>query len=267
MSDSPLVRVDGPRGGTGRHYARTDSGRLVPSVTTVVSLTPKPYLLNWVIKLASEWAAANHDYLTDFTYEERVDFIKGATRELREEGASKGTALHDYAEQYVWLGIVDPPVTRPEHAVVEIVDMLQPRILFTECMVWNGTVGYAGTLDGVWQVEWEGRVETWLIDWKTSKSRGHEWGLQQEAYRRAETIVDGRGAEWPMPAIDRMVILWCPYASDWTMLEVVQSDDLWEAFKAAHAFFRWSETSTVGETFQELGRKTATSTETGAAHE
>ena len=55
--------------GRSRRYARLDLGRIVPSVTTVVSLTPKPYLMNWVVKLAAEWASAHTLDLMPMTYE------------------------------------------------------------------------------------------------------------------------------------------------------------------------------------------------------
>jgi hypothetical protein len=261
-----LHRIDGRRGGVGRHYARLDLGRIVPSVTTVVSLTPKPYLMNWVVKLAAEWVATHTYDLMPMTWEERVAIIKAETRALREEGARKGTALHDYAEQYVWLGTVEPPRTLPEQAVIDIVDQLQPNVLFTEAMVWNGTVGYAGTLDGVWEVTFDGRVETWVIDWKTSKSRSAEWALQQEAYRRAETIFDGRGNEYPMPHIDRCVILWTPFDGDWAVLPVQTTEQDWEAFCASLRVLRWHDQRGVTDVLGPplYGLTSAPSTETGA---
>lgn len=243
-----LVRVDGPRGGIGRTYVRPATGQVVYSVTTVVSLTPKPYLMNWVVKLAAEWAAANVMDLYQLAYEDRVDAIKAATRLLREEGATKGTALHDYAEQYAWIGVVNPPQTRPERAVVAIIDLLKPEVLFNESMVWNGTIGYAGTLDGVWRVLWEGVWETWLIDWKTSKSRSAEWAIQQKAYAMAETIIDATG-EHPMPHIDRTVILWVPYDEPWSIVPVDATLHEWEAFLAARRFLAWTQDRRIGDVF------------------
>ena len=237
--------------GRSRRYARLDLGRIVPSVTTVVSLTPKPYLMNWVVKLAAEWAAAHTLDLMPMTYEERVAVIKAETTVLREEGARKGTLLHEFAEQYVWLGTVEPPRSKPEQSVIDIIDQLQPNVLFTEAMVWNGTHGYAGTLDGVWEVTFDGRVETWLVDWKTSKSRSAEWALQAIAYRNAETIFDGRGHEFPMPHIDRMVVLWVPFDGPWAVLPVEEEDGDWLAFLSALRVLRWHDqrgvTDVLGE--------------------
>jgi hypothetical protein len=252
VPDLPVVRVDGPRGGSGRTYVRPLTGEVVPSVTTVISLTPKPYLLNWVVKLAAEWAADNIGHLADMgEWEEQVAAIKAATRELREEGATKGTSIHDYAEQYVWLGVVDPPVNAPQRAVIDIVETLNPLCRFTEAVVWNGTVGYAGTLDGVWDVMYEGREETWLIDWKTSKSRSAEWALQQEAYRRAETIIDGRGNEYPMPHIDRCVILYVPFDSPWEVFEVLSGDREWVSFQDHLRVLGWHNKVKVGDIYSD----------------
>lgn len=237
--------------GRSRYYARTDTERVVPSVTTVFSLTPKPYLLNWVVKLASEWAAEHTLDLMPLTVEERVALIKAETRTLREEGARKGTQLHDYAEQYVWLGTVEPPRTLPERGVIEICDWLNPHVLFSEAMVWNGRFGYAGTVDGIWEVTFDGRVETWLIDWKTSRSRTAEWAMQVSAYGHAETVFDGRGNEFPLPHIDRLCILWVPYDGPWAVLPVLNTDPAWEAFLAALAVLRWHDTNGVTDVLGE----------------
>src|SRR6188768_1605904 len=177
--------------GRSRYYLRSDPGRepyKVPSVTTVTGLTPKPYLMNWVVKLAAEWAATNVLDLAPLPLGERVQRIKDETRTLREEGAKKGTALHDFAEQYLWLGPPSWPwePNHAEQAVMQILALLKPTVLATEVKVWNGTVGYAGTIDGLWRVTIDGREETWLVDWKTSKSRTAEWVMQLLAYRNAE---------------------------------------------------------------------------------
>ena len=239
--------------GRSRHYARTDRGVVVPSVTTIVGLTPKPYLLNWVVKLAAEWAADNAEALAQMDWLERVETIKRETRVLREEGAKRGTALHEFAELYLWAGVFEPgSLNNATAGVVAILERLQPEVLYTEAVVWNGDVGYAGTVDGVWRVCTAEGYETWLIDWKSSKSRSAEWAIQLEAYKRAETIFAPDGTEHLMPYIDKTVVLWTPYEGPCGILPVLTTNSEWEAFIAAARVLHWTRVRGVKEVFGPL---------------
>lgn len=223
----------------GRWYARPATGVSYPSVTTFLDVIAKPFLLPWAAKVTAEYVADNLMDLYRLDYDVRVKAVKDKYEQIRMEAADQGTAVHEYADDYITTGFLPyPPTTHSHESVVEVLDLLQPNVVFSEATVCNETLGYMGTLDGIWEV----MGERWLIDWKSGKRIWPDYGLQVLAYERAHVVcADDEGHEYPMPSIDRKVLIHCPQEGPWTMSEVITDDEDWATVEAAHNLFLWKQ--------------------------
>jgi hypothetical protein len=120
--------------------------------------------------------------------------------------------------------------------------MSQVQPIEVEAFLINETAGYGGTCDLIAEID----GETWLLDWKSSKSvawpNGNvydEMRLQLAAYARAEFIArPGDSERYQLPEITRYGIV---HVTDGgTRLypaDVTEAD--WTAFRAALYLYGW----------------------------
>lgn len=106
----------------GHFYYFTETGHLVPSVTTKIGSTiSKNHLMAWGIKMGAEWLLADNSRLNKIATERfRDDMIKGmqlAHLDIRDTAGGVGSVAHLAAERFLneWLasGII------PEKSIVE----------------------------------------------------------------------------------------------------------------------------------------------------
>lgn len=207
---SRLVRKELPRGG---HTYLLD-GKKTAGVTTAINVMSKGDALIWWGSRASAERAvelANEGFLPP---EEVVELATRRWLTLRDEGARRGTELHNLVEPLLRGEEVpespDQRVALQVRSAVEFMDEWAFQPMLTETIVYNAAHGYAGTLDFVGTSPlYPGRV--FLGDWKSNRSGIYpETALQLAAYANAEFYVDGDGNDHPVAelGITDHIALW-----------------------------------------------------------
>lgn len=197
-------------------------------------------------------ALVKQKYGTKKALYEAARTIKGARFDDRAtasfSASNAGTLVHDVIEHHVHTGkprfsysslkqIIEPAGITEAEALSEIMPWFvqylaferrfKPEWLLLEATVWNDTLGYAGTLDGVMRLP-NGRV--YLVDFKTGNGVYSEYGMQLEALARGEFIIDPEtGEETPMIPVDALAILHIrPEFAE--LHEVRRHEKVWKAF-------------------------------------
>lgn len=250
----------------GRGYKHPLTGRVVPSVTTVLKAANKPAITQWAVDQTAAYAVANIDSLMSrselqgwgflrffhkrnpLPLEEGTD-IRNFHLGVLDDAAELGTSTHNWVEADVDMNLPFPDTTLEPDTFWQMVAVWNEFKLhhtvepvYTELTVWNETWGYAGTLDGLWLID--GKL--YLLDIKTSRNLWPEHLMQLAALRNAETMLvkqaDGTWLELPFNLpIDNIGMLHIrpddvenngqPKPA---YIELVEAEDLdlhWEAFK------------------------------------
>jgi hypothetical protein len=201
-----------PLPGGGRAYRNPVTGRVVPSVTTVLKILAKPELEAWKLRQVAEAAVEHYGHLgrlmADVSFEEAVQRLARVPDQVAERAAKRGTAVHAYAE--AWAKGEPLPELVPEHegylrAFCSFVNEWRPVFTGAEVTVWAEEAGYAGTLDAWAVVEVEGRLV--VADWKTSKTVHPEAALQLAALANAPEVVHPDGRREPAPKVEGGLIV------------------------------------------------------------
>lgn len=200
------VRASG-YGGSGYilpHLTGGDGQQLkVPGVTTILGALPKEGLIQWSVDNTVAYMLANLDRVMDL--EDSVAFQKfrfyhsrkpamdspelnpfNAHAGVLNDAAETGTRVHDWIAAHV-TGLIEPELVnaQQEEAVEAFLKWYADQDIspvLTEATVVNETLGYAGTLDHVWNIN--GR--TLLVDVKTSKRVYDSHVAQIAALRNSE---------------------------------------------------------------------------------
>ncbi|MEU3851782.1 hypothetical protein [Streptomyces sp. NPDC029554] len=209
----------------GRYYTDPAGGPDLVSVTNVIdtAVNKSMALVPWGVKVTLEYALDRWNVITDRVAEDRAALtkeLKAVHRDVREQAADLGDRVHDAAEARV-LGapVADDPIVTPYVAQLDIwlaswgVD-LNEHVEATEITCLHRRLGYAGTADlMIWLPTGPGgRLELWLIDYKSSATRPAksvypENTLQLAALRYCESVLLPDDTEQPMPAIERTGVL------------------------------------------------------------
>lgn len=156
----------------------------------------------------------------------------------RDRAAARGSTIHDHADRIV-RGLAPEGVAEDQAKAVEAIAEWWAgcgwSLRLSEAYVVNPTLGYGGTFDLLAR-DADGR--TVIADWKTGRTYP-EHRLQLLAYASAEWVMPaGSKASYPMPAVDRHVILLVDDAMVSPVeVEVTESDRA--AFLACIPLSRW----------------------------
>jgi len=210
---APKLRVrSSGHGGSG--YKHPLTGRVVPGVTTVLKKLDKPGILQWAVDNTSAYAVANIDALLNRTEEQGYGFlrwywkrdplasddqdIRNYSNGVLNDAASLGTLMHDwiaaehddlpypdvtFAPEYFWEMVAQWDKWKSEHQV---------KPLLTETTLWSEEYGYAGTADGLWEVD----GVNMLIDVKTSRNVWDEHFMQLAALGACDTMLIESDKGW-----------------------------------------------------------------------
>lgn len=233
----PPLALSLPSGG--RAYRDPLSGRVVPSVTTVLRLLAKPELEHWKLRQVAAAAVEHYGYLgrlvADVGPEEAAYRLARVPERVAGEAARRGTLVHAYAE--AWAKGEPLPELVPEHegylrAFRSFVNEWRPVFTGAEVTVWAEEAGYAGTLDTWAVVEVEGRLV--IADWKTSKTVHPEAALQLAALANAPEVVhpDGRRERAPKVQGGLVVRLGADGSFEVVPEDVGADSPSWCAFRA-----------------------------------
>jgi len=236
------------------------------SVTTLIKqgLGTSPALVNWAVRTTAEYAVRNQEAWAPLAKADEAAAIKvlmDARWASTDRASARGTDVHRAAEQLA-LGVepdVEEHILPYVHRYVEFLERHRPRFLLAEAPVYNVTQHYAGTTDGI--MELDGRPV--IFDIKTSdknvdaKSRPPypEVALQLAAYSRAELVgllsekrevnyaryyvYDPAGHHEPMPPVDGAVcVVVTPY--DCRAIPIRIDDEVFRVFLHVREAARWT---------------------------
>lgn len=198
------------------------------SVTTAMQIINKPALVPWAGKMG---ATAAMEMLPAFVRaarlkscgkvgKERCQICRecvivqamGHPAKKRDEGAYRGSQVHDVAEEFALSGNLpqhDEAIAPYVTSYMQWFNDYGPEYAASECTVANRECGYAGTTDGVIIVG--GRAL--IFDIKTTEHVKAdlriyaEHVMQLAAYRWAEFVLLRDGRELPLPEIDGAAVL------------------------------------------------------------
>ncbi|MFB7278102.1 hypothetical protein ACFCZV_13420 [Streptomyces hydrogenans] len=209
----------------GRYYSDPAGGPDLVSVTNVIdtAVNKSFALVPWGVKVTVEHVLDNLDAVADRATDDRPALtreLKALHREAKERAADLGDRVHAAAEAHV-LGapVADDLEVRPYADQLRQwlaswgVD-LGEHVVATEITCFHRRLGYAGTADlMVWLPTGPGgRLELWLIDYKSSATRPAksvypENTLQLAALRYCETVLLPDDTDAPMPRIEKAGVL------------------------------------------------------------
>lgn len=183
------------------HSYWLDDERKLDGVTTLIGDgMRKKALENWAGNETAAYAVNNWEALSVLPVAQRLEKLKKARFEVRDEAARRGTEIHRLAEEVIAGNEVEVPDELRGHveSAVRFLDEWQIRPVLTETSVYSVAGGYAGTFDMVITSDLlPGQVI--LADWKTSRSGIYgETALQLSAYANAEFYVGPDGLDHPM---------------------------------------------------------------------
>ncbi|EGG23881.1 hypothetical protein DFA_06019 [Cavenderia fasciculata] len=182
---------------------------LLPSVTTILRMINKPFLINWeksvmiqAIKehyttskpAAFQSSAEEHQWLDSI-----ITSSKSRAEEIKNEASTFGTRAHEWIDKKIDLKGEDGELLPREgqegeeeetpedlkNLAIAFQDWKKESGLTLErrdTIVWSEKYGYAGAVDAVGRTK-DGQLVA--IDWKTSSMISNEYALQVAAYAKA----------------------------------------------------------------------------------
>ncbi len=175
-----------------RYYLR--HGKYYPSITYVLSAFPKgKYYENWL---------KDHGHTSEY---------------IAKKSAEEGTQVHQLIEDYLdgkdinFLGTNDVPLYQVHVwqmflRFVEFWDTYKPTLIESEVHLFSDRLQIAGTCDMVCELEFNGKKELWIIDFKTSNHLNTSYDLQLACYAECYEECFGKKA-------DRVGVLWLKSSS------------------------------------------------------
>lgn len=180
-----------------RYKLQGEKKYLVGTTTATGVIDKSRVLINWAVGLAGQYL---YDFLEKskgdkFTREELAPVIDEALKQhtiKKEEAASFGSQVHEWAEQFTdaIANGVNPPKIEEEwpeevqqgiNAYLDWYDAHSVKIEHSERMVYSKENEFVGTCDAIGEVD----GKRYLIDYKTSKGLYPEHSLQVSAYMMA----------------------------------------------------------------------------------
>jgi hypothetical protein len=238
---------------TPRHLYYFNGAGPWPGVTTVTDVLDKPALTKWHRTQVAETAVAHAERLVADreagNIEAAVAFLLAARNEGT-NGRERGSRIHASLEGVLnrMPEAIDPRDVPAIDGARTWLNEMRVKPLEVEAFLIHETLGYGGTCDLIAEIAdpLSGTVETWLLDWKSSKSVAwpdgrvyDEMRLQLAAYARAEFIArPADPARYPIPPITRYGIVHVTDAG--TRLypaDVTEAD--WTAFRACLWLHGW----------------------------
>lgn len=228
---------------SGRYYRW--KGEEFPSVTSIISVLSKPFLVPWAAKMVAERAqeVANElPALFKADPDGTLKMLKSAHRQKKETAADMGSLVHAVAEAYA-KGVKLPPY--PPEAAGYVRSLLafcednKPDFTHIEATVYSRKYGYAGTAD------WFGVLgKPCVADWKTSKAIYPEVALQLAAYAHAD-FIGFEDEELPLPLVEEAFAVHLR-KDGYTLVPVRIDAAVFNSFRNAIGLWRWQKYGAPG---------------------
>lgn len=196
-------------------------GELYPSVTTILKTLNKPALFNWALSIGAEIEKEHKP-------KDKKELFK-LFNERQDKVFNRGSQVHDLAEAYFKTGKFIKPLVENKYyeAFQKFVKEHDPKAKHIEIEVVSKEHGYAGTCDGVFEIN--GQIA--VVDWKTGKGLYPEVQLQLSAYARAIR---------EMGVVDKNDTLLAVCFKDTGEFEYKQFHDVFDVFMAVKKVWEWS---------------------------
>ena len=170
-----------------RYYRRNSN--YYPSITHVLSSYPKGkyfedwlkkvgHSADWIVKKAAEEGTLVHEMIEDWLNGEEIKF-------LYDNGNPR-------MPSYVWSMFL---------RFVDFWETYNPTLIEAEVHLFSDKIKVAGTCDLVCEIEIDGKMERWIIDFKTSNHLQTTYDLQGAIYAQCYEECYGK-------KIDRVGVLW-----------------------------------------------------------
>lgn len=187
-----------------RWYYIPELGREVPSVTTIIGILEKFALRPWYAKIAIQYikgeildTITSIDELRAMDVDQIIKDAKASPKRIAEEACDIGKRTHVLIEDWLHGGyaLPDADTRGPFTAFCDWWRQHNGIVTHTERTVWSRSL-YAGTLDIVAWLTFDGKRGLYLIDIKTSNGfYVPEMPLQLAAYRRAHKEMTGQSVD------------------------------------------------------------------------
>lgn len=241
------------RGGS-RFYVNPETAVKVPGVTSVISMTPKPFLTFWAAKMTAEAAVDNLAAVQSIAQRDRegaIDYLKGAHRRYTKLRADVGSDAHDLFERMIrgeFVNRVHPDLMPYKLHFEQFLAAVNPELVRAEDVAWSDAHQYAGSFDAILYVwldedgkptpDRSGERHTLMVDWKTSKGTYPDVALQMSAYANADRLIDPDGNSGPLPEFDGAAVL---HITDeaWEFKPVRIDDEVFQVFLNLRRIFDW----------------------------
>lgn len=230
--------VNAQTDGDGRFYLWPPTNEQFTSVTTILSVLNKPFLVKWAAKEAALCAVNEFPMISQLMEQGRktdaVDYIKTAHTRLTETASDAGTGAHAWIEWRI-AGGPKPNGGVPPHLqhFENFCLVHKPEFLLCEATVYNRKEGYAGTMDFMAKLD----GMTTIVDVKTGKSVYPEAALQLTAYNNAE--FNGKdNTEYAFPKAEAGAVLHIR-PNGYKLIPVSVSDEVWRSFLYIKEAYRW----------------------------
>lgn len=189
--------------------ANTKPKEYIPSVTTIAGMLNKPYLVEWAAREAAHATAealAEQPVFTEDAVQASINAGRSRPRELRESGASVGSAVHQQVKKQLvpgWQPEQDKMAELDDNARVDAdmaleafaewydtaINYSKAQVVYCERIVVHPSRLYVGTFDLVLRYP-DGALR--VVDFKTSNQSESnplaiypEYFFQISAYRKA----------------------------------------------------------------------------------
>lgn len=219
-------------------------GMELPSVGMVLSVLAKPALTDWKVKKAVQMVMEDPER---FTVPDAVlEALKSS------DAMERGAAIHELAEDYAnnVYGRPDGDAQKAKYAsdpyfplVDGFFEFYRPKVICTEAVVYNPTLGYAGTCDLI--AELGHNPKTYLVDYKTSRDVYPEHRLQLAAYAGAERLYSASGPPADMPPVQATGVVLLRPGGATGFVEVhhntAEFADDFDAFKNLLSVWKWKQ--------------------------
>ena len=227
--------------GGSRIYVDDLTGERQPGVTSILNMMAKPGLRYWFAKMVAEEAVDSFSTIMDLVGKQRhddaVDFLKRAPGRHSGRAADRGTIVHGLIERMnrgEELGNIHPDFEGYVRNYEDFLNKWQPEWLEVESTIWNSTVGFAGTCDGIARIQ----NEIALVDLKTGANVYGEVALQLSAYANGEFILEANGDRRPLPEIETAAVV--HLREDRCEVRPIRlGADIFQVFVALREVFRW----------------------------
>lgn len=179
-------------------------GEWVPGVTTILGVLEKPAIAKWAAGQVAEYVADNREAVGHLYSAGRgpmVAALKEVPWQKRDDAATRGTTLHDFAERLLHGEQVDVPDALVPVVEAALMFLKEWRIepVLIEKAVASRAHRYAGMLDlvALYTHPVTGETGCAIFDWKSGKRIYYQACFQLNAYGHAE-FYEHDGQEMPI---------------------------------------------------------------------